>query len=165
MSQANAPHLPDTALGVLAMFEVSQTGIDVFSDQLIQAVKEGEVDPLELRARVKTLEMICERVNKATQKEQLAAADKYAVNEFEAFGVKFLKAAVHTSYEYRDCNDPVYVRMLALAEAAVKEVEERKEFLKAVKGSTVIVDEETGEAVRIISPVKKQVPGLKLFIK
>lgn len=163
--QPTIHEVPATAIGVLRLFEVSQTGIDVFSDQLIKSVQEGEVDPLELRAMIKSLEVICERVNKATQENQLRAAELHPGDKFNAFGVVFQKGDVYTKYDYTVCKDPVYNQRAAILESASEQVKERETFLKSIKTSMTIVDESSGDIVTIYPPAKKTTPGLKLSIK
>jgi hypothetical protein len=158
MEQAYSKDLPASALGVLKQFEISLTGIDVFSDQLIESVKEGEVNPLELKAMIKALEMILERTDKATKDNQLRAADLFPGDSFEAYGVKFAKGDVHTSYKYEGCNDKEWA-------SAKEKLKERETFLKALKSPIDVLDKDSGEVVTIKPPVKTTVPGLKLSIK
>ena len=157
--------MPDSALSVLRLFEISQTGIDVFSDQLINEVQAGTLNPLELRAMVKSLELIIDRVNKATQANQLRAADLFPGDSFEAYGVKFLKGDVYTSYNFEGCNDPVWASWAAILEGAKEQVKEREAFLKALKEPLTVVDDETGEVSTIRPPNKKSIAGLKVSIK
>ena len=152
MEQGYSKDLPATALGVFKLFEISRTGIDVFSDQLIQSVQEGEINPLELKAMIKSLEMILERTDKATKENQLREADLFPGDSFEAYGVKFTKADVYTKYDYSVCNDPIYNQRLKIATEATEQLKERETFLKAVKASFSLLDEGTGEVVQIHPP-------------
>jgi hypothetical protein len=159
--------LPATALGVLKQFEISITGIGVFSDQLIQSVKEGEVNPLELKAMIKALEMILERTDKETKENQMRAADLFPGDSFEAYGVKFTKADVYTVYDFKHCNDPIWNQRAFILESAKEQLKEREAFLKTLKDPLTFVDEtgDSGEIVTILPPNKKSTPGLKLSIK
>lgn len=156
---------PATALGVMKMFEISQAGIDHFSDQLIASVKEGEVNALEMLAMCKSLEMIIERVKKETKDNQLRAADLHPGDRFSAYGVEFQKADVYTSYEFKDCGDPIWEQREQIAASAKEQLKERETFLKTVKGQMTIVIEGTGEIVTINPPVKKSTPGIKISIR
>lgn len=157
--------LPERAQGVLRLFEISQTGIDLFSDQLIEDVQGGNLNPLELRAMVKSLELIIERVNKATQDNQLRAADLFPGSSFEACGVKFTKGDIYTSYNFEGCNDPEWMLFSQQVISAKKSLSEREAFLKTLKVPLTFVDKETGEAITINPPVKKSTPGLKVSIR
>lgn len=157
--------LPTSPLGVMRQFSISKTGIDVFSDGLIQSVQEGELSPLELRAMIKALEMILERANKATQDNQVTAANLYPSDKFTAFGVEFTKADVYTKYDYTFCQDTIWERLDTDARTATERLKERETFLKAVKAPFKTVDESTGEVVTIYPPKVSRVAGLKCSIK
>lgn len=156
---------PSTAIGVLDMFSTSRTGIDVFSDQVIQAVQAGEVNPLKIRIWVKTIEEILERVKKETNEHQLRESEKYPERSFEYAGAKIEKSELGTKYDYSICNDPVHGQLSKLMEEAKKQLTERETFLKALKETLVIVDEGTGEVVKINPPSKKSTTGLKVTIR
>lgn len=157
--------LSTSPLGVMRQFSISKTGIDVFSDGLIESVQEGELNPLELRAMVKALEMILERVNKATQENQVRAADLFPGTQFTAYGVEFTKADTKTVYDYSECKDPIRDRLAWEVEAATNNLKEREMFLKAVKAPFKTVDELTGEVVTIYPPKVNRTAGLKVSVK
>lgn len=157
--------LPNTPSSVLALMPASQAQVDKFSDELIRAVKDGEMNPLQLRATLKATEMVIARVNKETQWEQLTEADKYPERTFEAFGCKIEKAELGTSYDYESCGDPVYAHRLKIQEEATKQVKEREAWLKAVKEPMNFIVEDTGEVVKITPPIKKSTSGLKISVK
>lgn len=164
------PHgsdLPNTAYGVLKQFSVSKEGVQRFSVQVINAVKNGEVNALELKAYLKAMEQIIEIVDKATRNEQLTEAEKYGERSFEVFGVKIEKGEVGTKYDYTSCGDPVYNHRLQIFEEAKKQLDERAAFLKNLKEPLTLVDEDngSGEVARVMPPAKTGKDGLKFSIK
>ncbi len=165
MEQGYSQDLPATALGVFKLFEISRTGIDVFSDQLIQSVQEGEVNALELKAMIKSLEMILERTDKSTKDNQMRAADLFPGDKFTAYGVEFTKADVYTKYEFEVCNDPQWMLFNQQVISSKKTLSDREAFLKTLKAPITIVDDQTGEVVTIDPPKVSRTPGLKLSIK
>lgn len=156
---------PDTASGVLALMPASQAQVDRFSDQLIESVRNGELDPLQLLATFKATEMVIERTRKETKENQMNAADKYPGEKFEAFGCTMQKADVYTSYDYESTTDPVWRQLKQIAESAAQQLKDREAFLKTIKSPMTIVEEGTGEVVTLTPPVKKSTPGLKISIK
>ena len=70
-----------------------------------------------------------------------------------AFGVKLSTMGV-TSYDYSKCGD----KELEELEAKIKE---RKGFLKALKSSITILNEGTGETIKVFPPLKKVVDAVK----
>ncbi len=157
--------LPSNAWGVLNQFSTSLTGVSVFSDQLIEGVQEGTINPIELRVFIKSLEMILERVNKETQKNQLNAADFYPEKTFKAFGAEITKGATFTSYDYSGCNDKEWDRWNKEKEIVSEKVKKREIFLRSMTKPESVFDEDTGETWTINPPVKKETLGLKVSIK
>lgn len=154
-----------TAIEVIRQVAVSKKDIETFSCQLINAVKEGHVNPLELKASFKAIEQIIEVVNEKTKADQLKEADKYSEKKFLAFGVEIEKAEVGTKYDYSVCGDPVYNHRLQIFNEAKSQLDERANFLKALKEPLTLVDDESGEVATVKPPLKKSQDGLKFSIK
>jgi hypothetical protein len=153
------------AIGVIRQVVVSKKDIETFSCQLIEAVKEGHVNPLELKASFKAIEQIIEVVNEKTKAYQLTEAAKYSEKKFTAFGVEIEKAEVGTKYDYSVCGDPIYNHRLKIFEEAKIQLDERATFLKALKEPLTLVDDESGEVATVKPPLKKSQEGLKFYIK
>lgn len=157
--------LPTSAFGVLRLFNTSRQGIEMFSGQLISAVENGEVNALELKAFLKTMEAIIEKVDKATREQQLKEAEKYSEKKFGAFGCEVEKAEVGTKYDYLTACDPVYEQRLVIFNSAAEQLKEREAFLKALHNPITIIDEDTGQVATVRPPVKRSTSGLKFSIK
>lgn len=157
--------LPTTALGVLHLFSVSKPGIERFSKQLIDAVKSGSVNPLELKATFKAIENIIEKVTEETKQDALNELDKFSEKRFSYFGCEFEKAEVGVKYDYAGCGDSVYERRHVDFNDAKAKLDERMSFLKALKEPITLVDEMTGEVVTVRPPVKRSTEGFKTWIK
>lgn len=157
--------LPNSAVGVLRQLSVSQDGVNRFAIQLINSVKNGDVNALELKATFKAMEQIIEIVDKATKKNQLTESDKYNEKTFSIFGCEFTKAPVKTEYDYASSGDAVHDRLEVDAKAAVDKLKERQTFLRALKETMTVVDEISGEVTKITPPIKKVTDGLKTSIK
>ena len=154
-----------TAIGATRLLPTTQTQIDVFSDQVIESVHQGETNPLEVLVIMKAFEKATERILKEIRENFVKEANTYPEKSFELFGAKLEKAEVGTKYNYSICNDPVYNRRLAIATEATKLVKEREDFLKSLKEPMNFIDEETGEAVKIIPPLKTSTESVKVSIK
>jgi len=158
------PIQPDSPVSLFRLFPASIAQVDSLSDGLIEAVRNGEVNPLELLASLKATAMAIERVIKETRENQLKEADKYPGTSFEAFGCKIEKAEVGTSYDYASCGDPIWEQRAKILAEAKLQLTERETFLKAIKSPMGIVTED-GEAVAITPPLKKSTSGLKVSVK
>lgn len=157
--------LPTHATGVMNLFSTSRTGIDVFSDQIIQAVKEGEINPLQVRIWIKTMEEIIERVKKETSENQLREADKWSEQKFQYLGATIEKADVKTEYDYSVCGDIDYELFEVALNTAKESLEDRKKFLRSLKEPLDILDKDSGEVRTVRPPLKKSTAGLKVSIK
>lgn len=157
--------LPDSPIGTLRLFASTQTQIDVFSDSIIQAVKQGEANPLEVLIQIRALQKVSERVLKEIDDNLLKEVDKYHENTFEFMGSKIEKAELGTKYDYSICTDPVFERLEVDALKANEDLKERQEFLKVLKKPLTVVDEITGEISTIHPPAKKSKSGVKVSIR
>jgi hypothetical protein len=157
--------LPTSAMGIMRQLATSKLGIAMFSNQLINSIKEGDVNPLELKAAFKAMEKIIEQVDEATKGYQLTEASKYAEQRFSAYGAEIEKCEVGVKYDYSACGDPIYNHRLSLFETDKVFLDERAAFLKALKEPITIVDDESGEVTTIRPPIKKSSEGLKFSFK
>jgi hypothetical protein len=158
-------NLPETPVSALRMLATTQTEIDRFSDGLIQSVKDGEVNPLEILVMLRAFDKVSKRVLSEIDENYLKEADKYPEKKFELFGASIEKAEVNTSYDYTVCCDPIFEERESAMSAAKTLVDERKEFLKSLKEPMTIVHEPTGEVITIRPPAKKSTSGLKVTIR
>lgn len=157
--------LPETPTQLLTLMASTSTQIDVFSDGVIQSVKEGEINPLTVLVQLRAMQQASERILKEIKDNLMSEADKYSGNKFEYLGNTITKAEHGTKYDYSACGDPVYRRLLQISDEANSQLKERENFLKAVKSPFTFVDDESGEVVTISPPVKKSTSGLNVSIK
>lgn len=158
-------NLPETPVSALRMLATTQTEIDRFSDGLIRSVKDGEVNPLEILVMLRAFDKVSKRVLSEIDENYLKEADKYPEKKFELYGAFIEKAEVGVSYDYSVCADPVFEERESAMNSAKTLLDERKEFLKALKEPMTIVHEATGEVITIRPPVKKSTDGLKVSIR
>lgn len=150
---------------IIDLFATSRTGIDVASDQIIESVRSGEVNPLKVRVWVKTVEEILKRVNSETQDAQLREADKYVGNRLEYAGAIVERAELGTKYDFSVCGDTVWERLSVDAQTANSALKEREAFLKTITAPIKVVDDLTGEIVQVSPPSKQSTSGLKVIIR
>jgi hypothetical protein len=111
------------------------------------------------------MEQASERILKEIKPNLLAEADKYPGKEFEFAGNKITKAEHGIRFDFSECGDPVYQRLFNAAFEANGKLKERENFLKAVKASFSLLDEESGEVATITPPTKKSTSGLNVSIR
>jgi hypothetical protein len=157
--------MPSTAISAVRMMPTTQTQIDVFSDQMIESVKSGEANPLEVLHIFKSLEKAQERILKEIKDNILSEAGKYPEKTFEFHGAKLTKTEVGVTYDFKVCGDPVHDQRESIMNAAKNLLDERKEFLKSLKEPITTVDEGSGEVVTIRPPLKKSTSTVTVSIK
>jgi hypothetical protein len=156
-------NLPEKAAGVLSQFATTSTSIDVFSDSVIESVKQGEVDPLAVYTQIKAMAKASERILKEISENVLTAADKYPGTKFSYMGNDVVKGSVKTTYDYSVCSDPEWEQFKTDEETAKASREARETFLKSLtKPTDLIID---GVGVTVNPPKKNEVQGIKLTIK
>lgn len=156
--------LPSTAMGVIRQLSVSKAGIQTFSKQLIDSVKNGEVNALELKAFFRALEVIIKKVDEETKENQVNALQNYSEKRFEAFGIEFEKCEVGIVYDYKVCCDPVYERLEVDLATTAEQLDNRKKFLRLLKEPCQILTGD-GEVITLRPPLKKATDGFKTYIK
>lgn len=154
----------DSAIGVLRVMPASKGEVGRFSTQLIEAVKSGEVSPLEVLVLLRALENVSETVRSAIKDNINTAADKYSEKSFNVFNARIEKAELGTKYYYEASGDPEWARRKAGVDAATNLLKEREAFLRALKEPMDVLDTETGEVFKLVPPPKFSTPGLKVFL-
>lgn len=156
--QYSHPEAPANPLQVITLFDADKNSLDSFVDYLVNTVESGMDDPLKVLALAKKMEYVTKRVTERIKDNVKRAADQYGDKPFMFLGTEMKYEAVHTKYEFKDCNDPQW-------NEASKIVEEREAFLKALKAPQTIVVESTGEAVTVSPARKVQTYGIKTTVK
>jgi hypothetical protein len=139
--------------------------VDVFSDGIIQDVKEGKESALKVMVQLKAMEMATERIKKEIKDNVLTEADKHPGTEFEFLGNKISKGDVYTAYDFSKCGDTEWEQLEADFKTAQNRLKERETFLKTIKTPLPTTDRFTGEDIIISPPTKRTVPGIKISIK
>lgn len=154
-------------MGALRSLATTSTQVDVFSDQLIQSVKSGEVSPLEVLIQLRAFEKVSERVLKEIRDNILTAAEKYEGSSFEMFGAKLDKSEAGTKYDYAATGDPIWEQLDAAANTAIERRKEREAFLRTIKAGDIVkaVDPESGEEVTLKPAPKTSTSIVKVSIR
>lgn len=157
--------IPNNPEGLLHLMPSTSSQIDAFANGIVQAVKSGNENPLDIMLQIRAMEKGFKRILDAIKDNVNTEADKYPGISFMYRGNELVKGDVSTTYDYSMCNDTVWERLKVDADSAKEKLSERETFLKALKEPITILDELTGEVVKVCPPLKKTVPGVKFFIK
>lgn len=133
-----------------------------FCLQVIEALENGNADPLQVHIYLKNLEAIFKTFTDEKTGKQMAeryksalldAAAKQGGKTFELYNAKFqVKEAGH-KYDWSVCNDPVINDLLCQQIELDAKIKERTEFLKTVPDAGLLItDEATGETNSVYHP-------------
>lgn len=155
----------DSPVQLLTLMASTQTQVDKFSDDIIHTVRSGDIDPLKVLIQIKAMDKASKRIIDEIMPNILKEAEKYQEKNFDFYGNRIEKAEVGIVYDYSVCEDREYDRIEKDIEDLKGQLKRRETFLKGLSEATTVLDEETGEIVRIKPPLKKSSMGVKVFIQ
>lgn len=155
---------PNTPMSALRLMPSKASEVAVFSKGIIEAVKSGNANPLEVLVMLRSLEAVSELVREEIEANVLTEAEKHSEKKFEAFGALVEKSEVGTKYQYDTSKDTIYERLQTDFDTAKTKLDERTAFLRGLKEPMTIVDELTGEIVTVKPPLKKSKSGVKVYL-
>lgn len=142
----------------------TSTQIDVFSDGIIESVKQGEADPIQVLIQLRAMEKATERIIKEIRENFLTAADKYPGTTFEFQGNKIEKTEA-ARYDFSKCGDRVWETRKSILDGNAELLKERETYLKAITAPKKEIDMDTGEIYDVLPPTKSGTPTLKITIR
>lgn len=157
-----------TTTSILSLFETSKEQRQSFALGVIDALEQGEVDPLKVHLQVKCMEDIIKLLNSNTiyKSAVLEAAEKHGQKSFEFMNSKVEIKEMGTRYEFEKCNDTEWELLDSTAKTSANNLKERETFLKTVPSKGLeIVDKVTGEMVTIYPPSKSSTTSVAITLK
>lgn len=156
---------PSNPVGLLRLGASTSVQVDVFSDGIIQAVKEGEISAIEVLVQLKAFEKASGRILKEIQEHFVREAEKHPENHFTFNGNKIEKTEVGVRYDFSHCGDPEWERCAVDEQTAGERRKSREAFLKALKEPMEVLDKLTGQVITLRPPIKTGTTSLKVTIK
>jgi hypothetical protein len=149
---------------VLRLMPNSDKSVAQFSKQLIDSVRSGDANPLEVLVMLRSLEAVSELVREEIKDNINTAAEKYPEKKFEAFGA-IVEKADFGKYNYASACDPEWETLDAQFKTIETKRKEREAFLRALREPMTAVNRETGEVYEIRPPFKKSNEGVRVYLK
>lgn len=149
-----------TATSILSLLETDKGQRQSFANQVVQAIKEGAVDPRKILLQLKCTEDLIKQIKddedfKAVLIEEAAKQGKK--HEFFNSSMEIKETGI--TYDWSKCND---VKLIELA----AQLKARQAMLKSLPPSGLIVtDEETGETTTIYPPAKSSTTSVAVTLK
>lgn len=133
-----------------------------FAGQVVTAILDGEVNPLDVDIYLKAFEESIalirkdERVKRAVQDE----AEKYPEKTFEYHGIEVTRST-RTTYDYATSKDSVWVELKDRELEVKGELKKREALLKAIPRNGMIVSALTGEVIMAPEPKSQNIISIK----
>ncbi len=159
------PIIPDTPSSVLQLLNADKSALEKFANSIIQDVKEGRENPLQIKILIKKYEYVLNEIKENIKVNVNTETAKYGDKEFEYGGAKCHYTPVNTEYDFSVCGDSLRQKLFIDSVEANYKLKERETFLKSLTDTITIINEETGEMETISPPQKKQSYGLKVTLK
>jgi len=131
---------------------------------IISAIQEGEVNPLDLKLKVKAMESVLETIKPILDKAARDEAETYGAKSFERLGAKVEMFEAATKYDYSMCNDDEYKDLLLEQEKLKLKIKQREKFLQSIDGKMNIITDD-GEGVTVFAPTKSSTSTLKITLQ
>lgn len=130
--------------------------IALFAERIVEVLEGGEVSALEVLRHFKALEKIIENVKPTLDKLALTEAERYPEKTFELYGVKFTVKNGPAQWDYTKCNDGLHSKLKEYQGEYNEKVKQREAFLQTLTESMEMVDEDSGEIIRLNPANKSQ---------
>lgn len=133
------------------------------AQSIISAINEGELNPIDLKLRLKAIESVIETIKPVLDKAARDEAEKYGAKSFERLGARIELIEAGTKYDYSNCNDDQYKDLIIELEKLKLKIKQREKFLQSIDGSMNIVTDH-GEGVTVFAPIKTSTSTIKITL-
>lgn len=147
MSNKNLDNLLNSIL------KASKSELEEDIAHYIDDLEDGNIDEIDLFISLRKLEYFTNEVLKVV-KDKIDYT-KLSV-EYKKYNSKIKSKATASRYDFSNCNDLVYQRYKEEQNNVTNLVEDRENLLKSITSKQTIVDEETGDIMEILPPIKSQ---------
>lgn len=153
------------ATSIVSLFETTKAERLSFVGQVLESVKEGNTNPLQLKLQLKSMEDIIKQIsdNEEYKELLLSEAQKHG-KSFDYHNSKFEVKEVGTKYNYALCADPILKELEQQAEAVNAKLKERQEFLKKMPIEGIEIRRED-ELVHVFPPAKYSTTSVAVTLK
>jgi hypothetical protein len=133
--------------------------------QIIKSIKEdGTINPLRIATSMKALETAIKLIRDGIEDAIIEEAEKYE-KTFDIDGHKITLKETGVRYDYSVCKDPEWEELTSTLSNTKEAIKKRETFLKSVSEPFTLLDERTGEVVRIELPNKTSKTNISITLK
>lgn len=156
--------LPDNPASALNLMPSTSEEVSRFSKSLIESVKSGQLNPLELVVQLHALTKVYELVREEIEENILKEAEKYPEKVIERYGARIEKAEVGVRYDYSTSRDPAWEQLDSETKSLTERKKQREEFLRALREPLTMLNKDTGEIDEVRPPLKYSKTGVKIYL-
>lgn len=148
----------------LSLFETTKAERQDFAQSVVNGLKEGHSDPLKVHLQVKCMEDLIKQITSHPDYKELTLeeAAKYG-KSFEHYNAKFEVKEMGVKYDFTQCGDPIYNKLVEELAELEKQVKDRQAFLKTVQPGTQLLIED--EVVTLYPPIKTSTTSITVNLK
>lgn len=157
-----------TTTSILSLFETNKDQRQSFAMSVVDALDNGQVEPLKVHLQVKCMEDIIKLLNANTiyKSRVLEAAQTYGEKSFQYNNAKVEIKEVGTKYDFSKCEDPILADLYNKQMELDKAVKDRETMLKTVsEKGLIITDPESGETFTVYPPAKSSSTSVAITLK
>jgi len=152
----------------LDVFDSGNAGRKAIVKRILQAVTEGEVDPLKIHTQLKSMESVVKKImeDKDYKREVLLEAEKYGKGTFAYRGHDVTVKNGAPEYDYSVCGSSKLDMLKEKFEQAKAELNAHIQFLTSLPSEGIEqVDTDTGESYHLYPPIKKVASIVSVTLK
>lgn len=146
----------------LLHLEPTKANIETAANQMVSAIKEGEVDQFELLVRMEAVKSFCDLVRKGAEQFTRQELEKYGKDGYKALQAKF--EMIETGVRYNYNNDPVWAALNKQLTDIAEKMKEQEAFLKVLTKPLNEADLETGDIIERVPPSKTSKSSFKITL-
>lgn len=142
------------AISVIRLLPDSKEQVENFSKQVLNTLNSGEINPLDLLLNIKGFEAVIKDVKDRLDELALIDAQKYSEKTFDYKNAELQVKEAVAKWDFTNCGDIKLNFILKNEESIINQRKERETFLKSIKQSMTIIDDQSGEVYEVFPPQK-----------
>lgn len=165
-----------TTTNILSLFETTKDQRKSFVEDVVQRLRDGDIDPLKIHLQLKSMEEIINSLTCTDEKKNknfvsaidyksmlLNAAEKNG-KKFQLHNAEFSIKEVGTTYDWSKCNDMQLNVMLLQMEQLKERIKQKQDFLKTVSPEGIEIRVED-ELITVYPPAKSSTTSVSVTLK
>jgi len=165
-----------TAPSILSLFETNKEQRKSFVTDVVERLRNGEIDPLKVHLQVKAMEEIITTLTSTDEKKNknftlaidyknmlLRSAEQHG-KKFQLHNAEFSIKEAGTVYDWSKCEDPELNELLAQEKALKEKIKAKQDFLKTVPASGIEI-RFGDELVTVYPPAKSSTTSVSVTLK